>query len=225
MRTLRVGNVDVDRAKAFDHAHHYLTDGSGWAYPAYDAYEAERAAGPLTDADLLAPVLLNVSRMKIRTYEALQTKRHELDGHLARIPHDLDLLHADTDDLAVLGDLFSVLDGTGVWGAQLTVLTKVLHRKRPSFVPLYDEQVRSVYQDGPDAPVPPQPGRSWRDFGVVFAAAVQRDLARELEFWEQISALATAPPITTLRALDIVAWWAGSPKPRRTRMSSAPATR
>lgn len=149
--------------------------------------------------------------MKIKTYEALQAKRAELDDHLTRIPLDLDLTDADADDLAVLGEMFAVLDGRGVWGAQGTVLAKVLHRKRPRFVPLYDEQVRSVYQDGHDAPVMRRPGRTWRDFVVLYAAAVQKDLRREADLWAEITALATDPPITPLRALDIVAWWAGQP--------------
>lgn len=51
----------MDRGKALAHARRYLTDGKGWAYPAYDAYERDRAVGPLTDADLLAPVLLNAA--------------------------------------------------------------------------------------------------------------------------------------------------------------------
>lgn len=100
----------------------------------------------------------------------------------------------------------------GVWGAKGTVLAKVLHRKRPRFVPLYDEQVRTVYQSGPDAPVKPPPRRTrraWRDFVVLYAAAVQDDLRREASLWSEIARLATEPPITTLRALDIVAWKAG----------------
>ncbi len=214
MDEVRIGGVMVDRGDALDHARRYLTDGTGWAYPAYDAYERDRAAGPLTDADLLAPVLLNVNRMKIRTYEALQDKRAELDEHLARVPLDFDLADADTDELAVLGDMFAVLDGPGVWGARGTVLAKVLHRKRPRFVPLYDEQVRGVYQNGEGAPVPPPPRRTrraWRDFVVLYAAAVQADLRREADLWAEIAALAPDPPITPLRALDIVAWWAGQP--------------
>jgi hypothetical protein len=92
MSSLRIGGFDVDRAKALAHARRYLTD-----------------------ADLLAPVLLNVSRMKIKTYGGLQAKREELDEHLARIPTDLDLVAADEHALAVLGDMFAVLDGPGVW--------------------------------------------------------------------------------------------------------------
>jgi hypothetical protein len=38
---LRIGGAIVDRSTAFDHARRYLTDGSGWAYPSYDGYEAD----------------------------------------------------------------------------------------------------------------------------------------------------------------------------------------
>lgn len=211
MSALRIGSVVLDRGEALAYARRYLTDGSGWAYPAYDAYDRDRACGPLTDADLLAPVLLNVSRVRIKTYEALQAKRPELDEHLARIPLNLDLAAAGPGDLAVLGDMFAVLDGPGVWGARGTVLAKVLHRKRPGFVPLYDEQVRRAYQDGPYPSVKRQRGRTWREFIVLYAGAVQADLRREANFWAEIAALAVDPPITALRALDIVAWWAGQP--------------
>lgn len=219
MDKVRIGGLTVDRGGALDHARRYLTDGVGWAYPSYDAYERHRAAGPLTDADLLAPVLLNVSRMHIKTYEALQAKRAKLDEHLARVPLGLDLADARADDLAVLGDMFAVLDGPGVWGARGTVLAKVLHRKRPRFVPLYDEQVRGVYQNGEGAPVPALPRRTrraWRDFVVLYGAAVQADLRREADLWAEIASLAPGPPITPLRALDIVAWWAGQPGRGRT---------
>lgn len=211
MSALRVGGVVLDRGEALAHARRYLTDGVGWAYPSYDAYERQRAGGPLSDADLLAPVLLNVSRLRIKTYETLQAKRDELDEFLACIPLDLELASANPDDLAILGDMFAVLDGPGVWGARGTVLAKILHRKRPGFVPLYDEQVRRTYQEGTDPAVPRQQGRTWREFIVLFAAAVQADLRREAEFWAEITALAVDPPITPLRALDIVAWWAGHP--------------
>lgn len=104
-----------------------------------------------------------------------------------------------------------MLDDPGVWGAQGTVLAKVLHRKRPRFVPLYDEQVRAVYQDGPAATIShaPRGSRSWAEFIVLFGTAVQADLRCEQPFWQQIADLAPGPKITPLRALDIVAWWAG----------------
>lgn len=208
MGDLQLGGRVVEREGALDYARRYLTDGAGWSYPSYDAYDEARATGPLTDGDFLAPMLLNV-RIKVRTYEGLQARREELDRHLARIPQALDLADATTADLGILGDLFSVLDEPGVYGARGTTLAKVLHRKRPGFIPLYDERVRVVYQTGNPAPVPPQRGRSWQEFMPMFAGAVQTDLRRETDFWDRITGLAPSPAITRLRALDIVAWWAG----------------
>ncbi len=51
---------------------------------------------------------------------------------------------------------------------------------------------------------------------MLYAEAVQEDLRREADLWAEIAALAPGPPITSLRALDIVAWWAGQPGRART---------
>ena len=168
------------------------------------------------DADFLAPVLLNVSHLRVRTYAGLKRERDTLQQVLDALPPGLDLRTAGADDLQRLGDLYSILDDAGVHGAQGTVLAKVLHRKRPAFIPLYDEQVRGVYVGGSPAPVPEPSGyRSWRDFLILFASAVRDDLRRESSFWESVASLAGEPSITPLRALDIVAWWAGDTGRRR----------
>ena len=211
---LRIGGRTVSRAAARDYAARYLTEGVGWAYPSYDGYQADSARGPLVDGDFLAPVLLNVSFLNIRTYEALQARMPELQSRLAEIPLDLELADSDADSLVLLGGLFSVLDGAGLFGVGGTVLAKVMHRKRPAFIPLYDERVRTVYQDGDGAPVPPEPGRTWERFMVRFGEAVRDDLVREHDFYREVAALAPGPPITALRALDIVAWWAGGSPPQ-----------
>ncbi len=44
---------------------------------------------------------------------------------------------------------------------------------------------------------------------VLYAAAVRQDLNDEAAFWQEVTDLASEPPITDVRALDIVAWWAG----------------
>ncbi len=154
---LRVGGRVLDRRAAFEHARHYLTDGSGWAYPSYDGYCAEQACAPLVDADLLAPLLLNVNRIGISTYEALQRARPLLQQVLAGIPADRSLRDADDQELQELGSLFAVLDSSGIRGARMTLLSKLLHRKRPGFIPLYDEQVRRVYQEGAERSTSPSP--------------------------------------------------------------------
>lgn len=83
---------------------------------------------------------------------------------------------------------------------------KVLHRKRPWFIPIYDERVRTVYQDEVDASVPPVKDRSWADVSTLFAQAVRADLERELPRWDEIAACATGPAISPLRTLDILFW-------------------
>lgn len=208
---LRVGGVVVPRSDALALARRYLTERAGWSYPSYDGYQQATALGALVDGDFLAPALLNVPRISVRAYEGLQRVRPDLQTVLDAVPPKLRLEHASDEDLDHLGQLFSVLDGAGVHGVSATILAKILHRKRPAFIPLYDDQVRGVYQDGPGAPVPTVRGRSWREFMPLFAAAVREDLVREMPFWQEIAGLAAEPPITPLRALDIVAWWAGRP--------------
>lgn len=54
------GECRIDRQAAHELGRHYLSEGEGRPYPAYDRFDTARAAGPLGDSDLLAPVLLNV---------------------------------------------------------------------------------------------------------------------------------------------------------------------
>ena len=209
MDTLKLGGRLLTTTDAREHAREYLTSGNGWAYPAYDGYDLAHARGPIVDADLLAPLLLNVNRISIKTYEALNRVKPSLQRVLDQIDPELSLADAGPDELRWFQELFGVLDGDGIKGARGTVLAKLLHRKRPAFIPLYDRQVGRLYQDGADAPVPRAKERTWAEFMPLFAAAVQADLIAELSFWNEIAALAPGPPITPLRALDIVAWWAG----------------
>lgn len=209
MADLRIGGFIRDRDLALQHAQHYLTDGHGWAYPSYDGYDVGRAAGPLVDTDLLAPLLLNVNRISIRTYERLIEALPQLQDGLDRIPTDWPLADAGAEDLDRLGVLFGVLDGAGIKGVRATTLSKLLHRKRPGFIPLWDQNVRRVYIGEADLQIRPVKGRSWQQLMPIFATKVQDDLKRESAFWDQIVSLAPGPAITPLRALDIVAWWAG----------------
>jgi hypothetical protein len=207
MDTLTVGGRDLPRRAAFDYAQRYLTSGKGFAYPSYDGYDRERAMEPLRDTDLLAPVLLNVRHLSVTTFEELLPLIPRLREALDGLPVDLSLVDAGTEHDVLIARLFSVLDDPGVWGAQGTVLAKILHRKRPALIPLYDANVWSVYVP---SPVPRDPRRSWEKFFGLFLPAVRDDLRRELPFWEEIAALAPTVPITPLRALDIVAWWEGN---------------
>lgn len=206
---VRVGGAVVEREQAFEWAHEYLTGSSAWAYPAYDSYDARSGPDSIEDADLLAPVLLNVHRLTLKAYYGLQQQRDRLQECLAAIPADAELASAGDHDLEPIRLLFAVLDSPGIPAVRGTILAKILHRKRPGFIPLYDERVRRCYQVGPRAPLPVRRGRPWGEFFVALAMAMRNDLVDQYDTWAEIADIATDPPIGLLRALDVVAWRAG----------------
>jgi hypothetical protein len=131
---VRVGGVYVPLDQALVWARDYLTGDGTWAYPAYDAYEAFHDPDVITDADLLAPVLLNVNRITLRAYYSLQKVRDRLQRTLQQIPMR-ERLEADGIDLGRIGELFAVLDSPGAPDVGGTILAKILHRKRPGVHP------------------------------------------------------------------------------------------
>jgi hypothetical protein len=211
---VRVGGALIDRDKAVGWARTYLTEHqigrAVWAYPAYDTYRrGYDDPYRVDDADLLAPALLNVNRITLPAFYALQAQRDRLQDWLLEIPREADLTDADDRDLEPLRMLFGVLDDPGIPDVRGTILAKILHRKRPGFIPLYDEHIRWCYQDAERAPVPMRPGRPWGEFFVALAKAMRTDLQDQHDTWADIADLAPDPPITVLRALDIVGWRAG----------------
>jgi hypothetical protein len=209
---VRVGGVRVPLNDALSSAEDYLTGRHGlWAYPAYDSYSGSRSES-LGDADLLAPVLLNVNHLTLRAYYGLQKACDRLNQVLEQIPLSLTL---DGDDAQVrdylphIGKLFSILDEPELPDVGGTILAKILHRKRPAFIPLYDANVLYCYRDAPQAHIPHDRNRTWAQFMVLLAQSIRADLRAQPEVWERIAAYAQKPPINRLRALDIIAWRAG----------------
>lgn len=181
------------------------------AYPAYDGYMLETATGPVIDADLLAPTLLNVRHLSVKTYYLLQQELTYWQPLLDQLDPALSLVDATADDLRLVGALFAGIDEDRLDGAKATTLSKILHRKRPALIPLQDKQVRRCYQQGSEPRIPVVPGRGWADFTVALAEEMQHDLRSQLDAFEQLSRLADGVPVTPLRALDIVAWFLGKP--------------
>lgn len=203
-------SIETDRATAF--VHRYLNSpDEHWSYPGYDGYPG----GPTTDVseqDLLGPALLNAGLRRLRSFDEFRGAIPLVNERLGRIPEDASLRHAEVD-LAAIADLLGIVGSPGIYGVSLTTFTKVVHRKRPAAIPLYDEHVRRCYQDIGHAPVPPQKGRSWRDFALAWVHAVRQDLVQQYDVWTSLAQLKPAggPTITPLRALDIVAWELGRP--------------
>ncbi|MEV6929674.1 DUF6308 family protein [Dactylosporangium sp. NPDC051485] len=214
---VQVGAFRVPRGQALTAARSYLNPATGVysAYPAYEAYRPDHDPDRLADSDLLAPVLLNVSHLSLKAYYGLRDRCGELNQLLRTISQDARLEHSDDDGLNKLGALFSVLDGNGLPGVGGSILAKILHRKRPGFIPLYDDNIRYCYRDAPGAPIPRDTKRCWAAFAVLLGRAIRQDLNAQLDTWQDISGYAPGPAITPLRALDIVAWHAGRLASRR----------
>ena len=208
-RALRIGGVAIDRESALESARAYLSRRDRFGYPAYDSFGSEGGPWLVSDADFVAPVLLN-AEMNSRTFYALEGIRPHLENWLVKVPLDARLVEAGPSELALLGDLFAVLDSDDLpVNARGSILAKVMHRKRPAFIPLYDRFVDYCYRGADDAPVAKDRKRTWRDFLPLLGQAIIDDLTTEQEFFEEVAGLTQGPVITTLRALDIVAWHAG----------------
>jgi hypothetical protein len=182
-----------------------------YAYPAYDDYDLEHNdPNRISDADLLAPVLLNV-RLSLRAFYGLQRVRPALERALANPELDVPLRDLDDADrvAAAIGPLYKVLDDveapTGVLG---TTLSKVLHRKRPHTLILHDTWVWNCYVGSEaEAPVPKAKRRTWADYMSLVSAAIGRDLRTQRDLFDRLETAAGGPGrISDVRLLDILAW-------------------
>ena len=182
----------------------YLDVRNGYAYPAYDRLVTNGSA-ELVDGDLLAPILLGADVDGGR-FSLLQEMLPALEA-VADLP-DVGLQDADDDHVLCVAGLFGILDepryaGRGVRG---TIVSKVLHRKRPDLVPIYDSRIFEAYT-APGA-IPRATDRSWQDFMELLCMQMREDLQSEQETFAALERLAAdeGAPVTQLRILDILVW-------------------
>jgi hypothetical protein len=185
-----------------------------YAHPAYDEYDTGSGPFDLNDGDLLAPALLNAAPT-VRAFYSLQRVRLDLIKALEQIPVSLTLADTVANQTMpqLLGDLVAVLDGPErPAGVRLTTLLKVLHRKRPEFIPLYDQFVGACYYGGANPfPVRPTPGRLVSGYAVAVATAINDDLQSQQSVFDELHDL--APQVSRLRLLDVLAWKVGRRSP------------
>ena len=182
----------------------YLDVRNGYAYPAYDRLVTNGSA-ELVDGDLLAPALMGVHMDRGR-FALLREMLPALEA-VADLP-SVPLQDADEDHMLCVAGLFGILDepryaGRGVRG---TIVSKVLHRKRPDLVPIYDSRIFEAYT----APgvLPRTHDRSWQDFMELLCMQMREDLQSEAETFAWLERLAAdeGTPVTQLRILDILVW-------------------
>ncbi len=181
----------------------YVDVRNGWSYPAYDRLETNGSA-TLVDGDLLAPTLMGV-HVDVGRFGLLREMLPWLEA-VAEFPA-VALQDADDDHVLCVAGLFGILDepryaGRGVRG---TIVSKVLHRKRPDLVPIYDSRIFEAYT----APgVISRYERSWQDFIALLCSQMREDLRGEAEAFAELqeAAAGVGAELTRLRILDILVW-------------------
>ncbi len=182
----------------------YLDVRNGYAWSSYDLLVTNGSA-ELVDGDLLAPNLIGATVDRDR-FLLLRELMPRIAG-VAQLPGNA-LQDATDGELEKVADLFAVLDdapyaGRGVRG---TILSKVLHRKRPDLVPLYDSRIFESYT-APGA-IERAAHRTWREFMMLLLTQMRADLEKEGAAFDRLLATAEASGVrlTRLRALDILVW-------------------
>jgi hypothetical protein len=182
----------------------YVDVRNGYAYPAYDLL-VTNGEPTLVDGDLLAPVLMGV-HIDPGRFSLLREMMPALEA-VADLP-EVSLEDADDDHVMCVAGLFGILDepryaGRGVRG---TIVSKVLHRKRPDLVPIYDSRIFEAYT----APgvLPRTLDRSWQEFMRLLCTQMRADLQTEHDAFAklQLAAEEAGAPISKLRILDVLVW-------------------
>ena len=197
------GTLEVEHADQvlLDH----LDPRNAYAVTAYDRLVTNGSA-VLVDGDLLAPNLIGTAVDRDR-FLLLRELMPRIAG-IADLP-PVSLQDAGDEVLDQVATLFAVLDeapyaGRGVRG---TILSKVLHRKRPDLVPAVRLAGSSRATPRP-ARSSVRAHRSWRDSMTLLLAQMRADLRAEPAAFatlRQVAAGAGAP-LSRLRVLDILVW-------------------
>ncbi|MDM8084883.1 DUF6308 family protein [Cellulomonas cellasea] len=155
-------------------------------------------AHEFTPEDLVAVTLLSVEVPGRAALEILERRRSRLLELLRQIPTDLDLVDVEPDALRPEWAPWRLeTELRSITGLGPTTVSKLLARKRPRLIPVYDSVVQELVK-----PV----GGFWASMNAALRAdgcALQKhliDLREELGIGEDIS---------PLRIFDVVAWRTG----------------
>jgi hypothetical protein len=182
----------------------YLNPSGGYAWPAYDTLVTNGDV-QLVTGDLLAPTLLDAP-VDASRYRALMEMWHHLAAVGSLPPRPLEA--ASDEDIEAVARLFAGLDAphyrrAGVRG---TIVSKVLHRKRPDLVPLYDSRIDTAYRAS--GLISRDPQRPWVEFMALLCRHMRADLQANADAFAELQTLASeaGAALSRLRILDILVW-------------------
>ena len=179
-----------------------------FAWPLYDGLVTNGRADELVTGDFLAPTLLG-AKIDSDVMGGLVAIHPELQKALSALPALEHLADAGEEECDAVAALWRPLDDTSVGTTDIkgSLVGKVLHRKRPGLVPVWDSRVFTFYRDAGCLLVP-QGSHSWEEYMRQLTRAMVGDLRANADAFTELTMLAPAggPPLTPLRALDIVVW-------------------
>ncbi|MGP3953869.1 DUF6308 family protein [Streptomyces sp. 7N604] len=198
-------------------AQHLLTYTDLSGERAFATYDRQGDPYVLTPLDCLAPALLSVPigyRQVVPLFRpdgpgalVLQAMQAVLDSAAGRSATFLEAdLRAGEGAWALVDQALIAsgeAGGHGVPGFKAVSVTKILHRKRPHLVPIFDRTVYRFYtgQAPPYGPYRDTPRRLW--------PLLQADLRANQEWLEELASPLRTPdgrPLSLLRAADIIIW-------------------
>ncbi|WP_251149765.1 DUF6308 family protein [Cellulosimicrobium sp. Marseille-Q4280] len=188
------------RAQAVEHLRRYFgpVDGtSGWAGSRFERLagggDRPDVADRFTADDLVAVSLLSVNVPPHGAIQLLESRADELARLLAEIPHDLELVDVESipDDWAP-NRLWAAL--RDVRGIGWVTAGKLLARKRPRLIPVYDSVVQEAVT----------PTASFWEALRAALRADDRALHRHLLSLRDEAGI--GDDISALRVFDVVVW-------------------
>jgi hypothetical protein len=187
---------------ATDHLSNYTDPAGTRAFGSYDRQGCPRVLEPV---DLFAPALLDAPlhgehvRNMFLPSGPYRDLRVAMDLVLA--DDEACIAHFKDQDLTALTGPWSLVRSALVAcestpDIKAVKVTKILHRKRPALVPIFDSRVAAFYRVSRSKP--------W-DFWPV----IKEELLKHGDWLHQLTKDTLTPdgrPVTELRALDIIVW-------------------
>lgn len=175
----------------------------------FDAWAADDAAAhpyEITDSDLVAVSLLTVP-VSGKAAMGFRAAKDDITRLLTNIPNDRDLhaIPADERELIIgngsqARDLWTLLVGkrNAKWDIGPTTASKILARKRPRLLPIFDTVIRDLVGEH-------NTRDQWRNWHALLTDGT--GLPERLQRIHQLSAV--QQPLAHLRIMDVVLWMHG----------------
>lgn len=169
--------------------------------------DREAVAHSITADDLLAVSFLSVEIPPPAAIGIIETRAGEVTSLLEQIPTNLDLASATTEDFeALLGSdspansLWRLLRGSDSyrWGIGPTTASKIMARKRPRLIPIFDSVVGPLMGHH-------SPKGQWKTWHTVLSNGAK--LPEHLRAVKEASGIRR--DISDLRTMDVVLWMHG----------------